>query len=971
MRKYLLHKSLSCFLLLASYYSFSQTTQTIFYTTKDGLPSNSVYRTILDNHGFLWIATENGLAKFDGKNFKTYTTAQGLPDNEITDLFIDSSQTIWVTPFRRTPAFYNPVTDRFENDETDPELQKIELGNANRGSILTYGGIAFSNNQRNFFIYKNGKVSAYKGVLNYKQGTPERVIEFSPGNYLLVCSDSIRVFGNGRLTKSFPLGNNTIFNSEYFNHTLFISAGNSVEKYRVTENGDIFLQQKKEFPFVIRIFCKAGKNLAVTSYNGTTYPMDTATLDLKEPLLYNIAVRNVLEDKSGSSWIATIDKGLIKIQQKRISSYTINDKALNDQIAQNFNALLVSNKKIFAGNNYGEVLVYDGVYDIKKISLGDEKNMDGTVRKIIELKDKIYISCQTGSFIIDKKNFKILRRFENQNNSSTKAALLLNDSILLLGSHAEVKKYNFEKDLVTAKAIKRVTALGVAAGEKIYVGSNDGLYRWDKDSLFYFGKKYKALAYRVNTICTTADGLVWVGLGSDSLLVLKNDLVVKSIALGDVIPGNVCKSLFSNKLGELWLGTNKGLNKIEYQFVNNQLNYGNTFFGLSDGLIGEQVNDITVYRDTVYVATSGGISYLPASLHLPVADITTFITRVKVDGEEELVLDKYSLPYGKNNFSIEFSGVDLTGYYPLFEYSSDNAEWVRLDKNSIDLQLVSGNHNILIRAIKRDGKPSSQAAHINIFIATPFWKSGVFWATVVVVSFFASIFILQRRGRQKQQKAVEKVLTEKKLGELEMQALKAQINPHFVFNCLNSIKGFIYERDFRQADKYLDKFSELLRSTLDNSSSSIISLQDEINYLDNYLQLEKLRFDDRFEYAIKIDEGINSKEALVPAMLLQPYVENSIRHGIGHLENKKGIITISVRKEQRQLICEIEDNGIGREKAIELRNELHTEYQSRGMQLSKRRAELYGIEQEIVDKKDENGKATGTIIVLRIPIADA
>jgi two-component sensor histidine kinase len=371
------------------------------------------------------------------------------------------------------------------------------------------------------------------------------------------------------------------------------------------------------------------------------------------------------------------------------------------------------------------------------------------------------------------------------------------------------------------------------------------------------------------------------------------------------------------------------------------------------------------------VATSGGISYLPASLHLPVSDITTFITRFKIDGKDTLVLDSYSLPYDKNNFSIEFSGVDLTGYYPLFQYSIDNAEWAPLDKNSIDLQLLSGNHDILIRAIKRDGRHSSQAAHINIFIATPFWKSGIFWTTVVVVLFIASIFILQRRGRQIQQKAVEKVLTEKKLGELEMQALKAQINPHFVFNCLNSIKGFIYDRDFKQADKYLDKFSELLRSTLDNSSSSIISLHDEISYLDNYLQLEKLRFDDRFEYAINIDKSIDIKEALVPAMLLQPYVENAIRHGIGHLENKKGIITISVRKEQKQLICEIEDNGVGREKAIALRGELHTEYQSRGMQLSKRRAELYGIEQEIVDKKDEGGNATGTIIILRIPIADS
>ncbi|HMD00811.1 MAG TPA: histidine kinase [Ferruginibacter sp.] len=968
MHRHLLHKLFFCILLLVACHCFSQTTQTILYTTKDGLPSNSVYRTILDNRGFLWIATENGLAKFDGKNFKSYTTAQGLQDNEITDIFIDSNQTIWVTPFRKAPAYYNPVTDRFENDDTDPELKKIELANANRGSVLTYGGIAFSNNQRNFFIYKDKKVSVYKGLLAMRSGTPERLIEYSPGKYFIVSSDSIRVFDGSKITRAFPV-EYEVFSSEYFNHTLFLSAGSEVRKYYITTNGDLLLQQKKTFPFVIRIFCRAGKNLAVTTFNGTTYPVDTATLNLNDPLMYNIAVRNVLEDKSGSSWISTIDKGLVKIQQKRISSFIINDKTLNDQIAQYFNALLVSNKKIYAGNNYGEVLVYDGVYDIKKISLSSEKNMDGTVREIIDLKDKLYVACQTGSFIVDKATLHILRKFEGPENGSTKAALLLNDSVLLLGGHAQVKKYDIKKDKIVDVALKRVTSLGTTGG-KVYVGSNEGLFRWDSDTLFYFGKQWRALSYKINTMCSTPDGLLWIGLGSDSLLVIKNDVVIKSIALGDIIPGNVCKSSFSNKTGELWLGTNKGLNKIEYQYLNDTLRYGNTFFGTSDGLIGEQVNDITVSNDTVYVATSGGISYLPASLHLPVADITTFITRVTIDGKDTLVLDKYSLPYDKNNISIDFSGVDLTGYYPLFEYSINNTGWVRLDKNSIELRLLSGNYDINIRAIKRDGTPSLHMAHVNIYIATPFWKNGIFWSIVVIVLFIVSIFILQRRSKMRQQKAVEKVLTEKKLGELEMQALKAQINPHFVFNCLNSIKGFIYERDYQQADKYLDKFSELLRSTLDNSSSSIIPLQDELRYLDTYLQLEKLRFEDKFEYEIKVDDNIDSKEALVPAMLLQPYVENAIRHGIRHLENKKGYILIHVGREQEHLICEIEDNGIGRDKTYELRSEMHIEYQSRGMQLSKRRAELYGIEQDIIDKKDESGNALGTKIILRIPITN-
>jgi LytS/YehU family sensor histidine kinase len=200
-----------------------------------------------------------------------------------------------------------------------------------------------------------------------------------------------------------------------------------------------------------------------------------------------------------------------------------------------------------------------------------------------------------------------------------------------------------------------------------------------------------------------------------------------------------------------------------------------------------------------------------------------------------------------------------------------------------------------------------------------------------------------------------------------MQALKAQINPHFVFNCLNSIKGFIYERDYAQADTYLDKFSELLRSTMDNADASVISLEEEIKYLDTYLQLEKLRFGDKFDYTISAATGIDKQKTYVPAMLLQPYVENAIRHGVRFLENKKGVINIVAKKEGAFLICEIDDNGIGREKAAALKSGMHIEYQSRGMQLSRRRAELYNIEQTVTDKKDTDGVATGTNITLKIP----
>lgn len=950
------------FLLSVAGTAGAQTTQTISYTTRDGLPSNSVYKTILDWSGNLWIATENGLAKFDGRTFKIYTTAQGLPDNEITDLFIDSNHTIWVMPFRKTISYYNPVKDRFENDETDAELKKIEQGNASRGSVLQYGGMAFSNNERNFFFIKKGTVTPYRGLLNtHKTDRIDRVIEYRPDQYILVCADSIRYFSGGKITRAVFLGKPGFY-SEYVQRTLYTIAGKEMCKYKVGENGDLELVSTKNFPFLIRIFCQTGRDLAVTSFNGTTYTIDTATLELKDQLLYMIPVRNVMEDKNNSTWISTIDRGLIKIQQKRISSYTASPEML-----QVINAILVNGKRIIAGNIYGETLFYDGVYDIKRTSLFNEKNVDGIVRNIVPMKNGIYVACQTGSYLLDKNNFQVIRRFEGSGNLSSKSAAALNDSIILLGNHARAYKFNVLSGERVDSVLKRITALGVGLDKKIYIGSNEGLYRWDKDSLFYFGRDYKGLTYRVSTIEGTADGLMWVGLGSDSLIVLKDDKLIQSIPLGNIIPGNVCKTLFSNKPGEIWLGTNKGLNKIEYQYSGKAFLYNNTYFSPADGLIGQQVNDITSYHDTLYVATDGGINYLPANLHLPVTEITTFITKVAINGKDTLVQTDYSLPYDKNDVSIEFSGVDLTGYFPFFEYSINGGNWLRTDKNSIELRLPPGKTNLQIRALKRDGKPSSQTASINIYIRTPFWKNSIFWVSVGILLFIISFLVLQNRARQKQKKAVEKVLTEKKLAELEMQALKAQINPHFVFNCLNSIKGFIFDKDFEQADKYLDKFSDLMRSTIDNSDAAIISLQNEILYLDNYLQMEKLRFEDKFNYRIEVAANVDKDTVFVPAMLLQPYVENAIRHGMRFLENRKGEILIRVYSENNFLVCEIDDNGIGREKAAQLKSKMHIEYQGKGMNISKRRAELYQIQQSVTDKKDEQGNAAGTTVIIRIP----
>jgi ligand-binding sensor domain-containing protein len=747
------------FICFYSQFLFSQSTQIIRYTTKEGLPSNSIYRTIIDKNGFLWIAGESGLSRYDGRTFKNYLTTEGLPDVEVTELMIDSSGTLWALAFRKKPAYYNEKTDRFENSDTDPELDKIVMGNTGASNVLLHGGIAFCSNERTLCIYKDNKTTTYKKIYGEKaKPRPDRVIDYQPGKYLIICSDSLRYMENGKLTRAVYFGQYYNY-SEFFNNTLYTLQPSGITSFSITENGEIINTQKKQYPFLLKVLCRAGKDLAVTSVSGNTYIVDAATLELKRPIFNEIIVRNVQEDHNGNYWLSTKDEGLIKIQEKRISSYTD-----NADMVKNFNALLKTDK-IIAGNNKGELFIYDGLYGAKKIILNtDENKSDTWVRNILELQDDIYVAAQTGSFLIDKKTFNIKKSFLDADNKSTKAAYKLNDSILLLGGHAQLFKYNTNTGKYTDSVLKRITALGADDKQQIYIGSVDGLFRRDKDSLFYFGNKYKALTYRVVSIVNTKDGLLWVGRSSDSILVLKDDKPVAGIPLGTILPGKVCKVMYSNKPGEIWIGTDKGLNRLNYRFSNEKLEYNNIYFSTADGLIGEQVNDIMIKNDTVYVATTGGISYLPVNLQLPLADIATFITRVSINNVDTAILSSYTLPFSKNNLRIEFSAVDLTGFNPLFEYSINGKDWVRAENNLLSLQnQPPDNYSIRIRSIKRDGNPSSQFAVIRFRIKTPFWKSTWFWGGLAVAGFALTLFLLQKRNRQRQKKAIEKITTEKKM----------------------------------------------------------------------------------------------------------------------------------------------------------------------------------------------------------------
>ncbi|MBK8494161.1 MAG: histidine kinase [Chitinophagaceae bacterium] len=210
-----------------------------------------------------------------------------------------------------------------------------------------------------------------------------------------------------------------------------------------------------------------------------------------------------------------------------------------------------------------------------------------------------------------------------------------------------------------------------------------------------------------------------------------------------------------------------------------------------------------------------------------------------------------------------------------------------------------------------------------------------------------------------------------KMNELEAKALRAQMNPHFIFNCLNSIKSLIQQNENEKSVTYLTTFSKLIRTLLNNADKKEISLYDEIETCKLYLQLEAMRFDTKFSYVVNVDKAIDLKSIQVPALIIQPFIENAIWHGIMP-RNSTGHVSLNVIRKNGSIQVAIDDDGIGREASQQIKPNSNLAHQSKGVNLTKSRLELNNLLQqrqsqlEVIDKKDDKGLATGTTVIINI-----
>lgn len=522
-------------------------------------------------------------------------------------------------------------------------------------------------------------------------------------------------------------------------------------------------------------------------------------------------------------------------------------------------------------------------------------------------------------------------------------------------------------------------------GRILWVGTNIGLCKLDK----YTGKtsfyQYRegdttSLSYNhVWSIHRARDGKFWIGTSSGGLNLFDPTTGrFTAFTVEQGLPNNIICGILEDRHGALWISTNDGLAK----FIPST---GECIaFNENDGIFLSTFHFKTCFQDSRGMMYFGGmngfISFHPDSINFPPRRAPLVFTGFRVFDkavtfDSSIVVKRHvTLDHNSNFFVAEFITLDFSNpARRLYRYMLEGVDrqW-RLTEGTHPLagytDVPPGEYALRIESSGDGGRNYDSAATLRITVLPAWWQTLWFQGLVVCAVVLIGAFVLWRSLRTIRQRGV----MERRLVEFQLQVLRAQINPHFIFNSLNSIYYFIISRNDELAETYLCKFSLLLRSILDSSQKTFISIAEEAGILEMYLELEAMRFPNQFRYEIHIDPEIDAPHCSIPAMLLQPYVENAVKHGLLPKGGNCSLI-IDVRRDDKGIICTITDNGVGIRREAEKITAGSFQHISRGMTLSRQRLEnlnalygdLYGV--DVQDITDAVGDAAGTRVVLRLP----
>lgn len=960
------------FVLMLSCIHNSITAQVAYhnFNTNSGLPSNETYCAYQDKQGYMWFGTDHGVVKYNGYTFETYTTADGLTDNTVFNIKADPEGNIWFLTYSGGICYYNGKS--FLPHPNNDSIKAIMTeGSINSWEVLDSNVIWMANIPKGFYRIATSKVDRYTGtnsnelkdstqvwVVNFKNGryvyTMLRPIELpkianndvvSIDKYKLAWDYLHNVAVNFGLTKlddkkvligmwqmAIILSNNKI-ECSYLKPREF-----KIIQQKKLSNGELWLSYNNTYPYII------------TADNSKIKVVDSIT-DIK-------SVSDIALDNQGNYWLTTLNKGIFMLPNRHIVQYKYPD--------------LVGDKKTgyLASNN-----------EYLYVSLPNNSllRIDKQLHSDVEKDHKEPSAIQSIAFDKHGNVVTNLGPIFHRDTATpypkfyfTKIANMGNDRYLAggTGGFAVVDKNGMYYSSRDAGYTSRVLTVCRISTSEYLVGTSDGLFRFytnngyhaQPDTL-YSGIRItsaKMLNDKIYAIATRGKG-VYVYIAGHRYEINEDIGLISDLV----------EDIFIQNDSILWVGTYKGLSKINYKVIAGKLVTKVNSYSTDDGLISNQINAVLGFNGFIWVATNDGLCYFkPEVLSQNTEAVPFYITSVKVNGNSHSI-DTLQLQYFQNSITIDFNAL----YYKAIEgvrykYRLKGAEnWSYTERNSIQyFGLPAGGYKFEIAANDKFGKYTSNFSTLN-FNISPRVTDTIYFKIIVGVLLIIIVVVIVYLIFSNQQMRSRNII---QLLQAEFKALNYQINPHFIFNVLNSIQYYIIRKDSDKAVQFLNSFSLLIRRIVTNSRQPYISVLEEVECLRDYLNLEKLRLDNKFEYEINIDSEINIEEKVLLPMIIQPLVENSIWHGIVPAE-RFGKIVIDFYKKDGALICVVNDNGVG----INNKAHIHKKEQnnlSMAMGNVNERlkiiAELNGSEWfiNIEDKSDKQSKEEGTIVTVKFPM---
>lgn len=963
-------------LLAFSFSAYSQNTYLQHFSTKNGLPSNNCYYTLQDSKGYIWVATDAGVSRFDGKIFENFSIDDGLPDNQILQLKEDKSGKIWFLALNGQLSYF--FNGKIYNENNDKLLKLLKF-NAVIVSFFedSKGRIWFGTNKNVLVMWDKKTITKYISANPIHEYTSTFIHEDKSGTIWAFSNQCIRIFNNKTFNiashGSLPLSYKTILNlpdkslgyldrkglniREGFNQHLLLKIDTAL---LASDPGYFYLDKNDD--------------LWLSNGNGVFHIEPSGKIT---PYLRNIPTSQVIKDSKNNMWFTT-NSGIYMLPQKDERLYIINkSNGLNTDMVKSI-AKDTSNN-LWLGMDEGQINILNlNSFGISKIQLPDKKRYSSIKQMIYDAPHKaMYFSSDYGLGRVNNINGKkdvdylketnnnmlVIKSFSIPKNNTL--ALALSSGVFILPDRTNKLVFtslNFKQGIDFFN--NRAYRVFFDNQQNLWFSNINGLSKFSNGILYNYSGDHSLLTKRINDIQELPDGTIALATDGYGIVFFKNKKVIRVFTQKDGLADNICKRLFV-KDNYLWIVTNNGINRIAL----NDKKFAVESFEYTNAMLADDVNSLYIDSRYAYFATNNGLIYFSYHKTNGVNEAPKVLISSIVNNKTKLGLNyaMYTLSPSDNNIAFTYSAIDFKNKSITYRYRlKTDANWTETKSRRLEFSsLEPGDYTFEISA-KSNNNNWSTPARVNFSLKRHFWQTGWFLAGIFILAgfaFYKAAVVITRIQKNKEQ---QQLLLKNKILMLEQRALQAMMNPHFVFNVMNSIQHYINTKDTNSANKILTGFAKLIRKNLEICTKSFISLEEELEYLELYLSLEKKRFGEKFKYSITVNPAIDKEETLIPSMILQPYIENAIWHGLMPKEDG-GQLQINIDlKDEEHLLIQIIDDGIGIDNSLKNKKGHHI---SKGMSLTKERINLLNqVEANPIQIDIKQNGIAGTYVAISVPL---